>query len=157
MLTALQNAFILEYPKDWNGTQAAIRAGVAEGNAATQAYKWLINPDIVEAIEERKRDLAAAAGISVEWVLRQWKEIAEADPAELIYYEIQSCRHCHGLNHEFHWTEFEYKAAVRAAENHVCNTKCEQPCVKRIPPIPNGGFGFDPKREPAPDCPHCHG
>jgi phage terminase small subunit len=157
MLTAQQNAFVAEFPKDFNGTQAALRVGVAASNAATQAWRWLSNPDVVEAIEERQKDLAAAAGISVEWVLRQWKEIAEADPAELIYYEIQCCRHCHGLNHEFHWTEFEYKKAVELAQSHVCGSKCEQPCVKRIPPIPNGGFGFDPRREPALDCPHCHG
>lgn len=157
MLTAQQYAFICEYPKDFNGTQAALRAGVAPSNAATQAWRWLTNPDVVEAIEQRKMDLAAAAGLSVEWVLRQWKEIAEADPAELIYMEIQSCRLCHGLNHEYQWTEFEYKKAVQAAQSHVCNTKCEQPCVKRIPPIPNGGFGYDPHRAPADDCPNCHG
>lgn len=157
MLSARQNAFVLEFPKDFNGTQAAIRAGYSEKGAATQAYELLCLPHVVEAIEERKKDLAAAAGLSVEWVLRQWKEVAEADPAELIWMELQSCRYCHGLNHQFHWTEFEYKTAVRAAETHVCNAKCEQPCVKRIPPLPNGGFGFDPKREPAPDCPNCHG
>jgi phage terminase small subunit len=157
MLTALQNAFVLEYPKDWDGKHAAMRVGVSENTAAQAAYRWLTNPEVAEAIEERKKDLAAAAGLSVEWVLRQWKEIAEADPAELIYMELRSCRHCHGLNHEFQWSEFEYRKAVEAAQSHVCNSKCEQPCVKRIPPIPNGGFGFDPSRAPAPDCPQCHG
>jgi len=156
-LTAQQHAFILEFPKDWNGTQAAIRAGISESNASTQAYRWLSNAEIYQAIEDRKADLAAAAGLSVEWVLRQWREIAEADPAELIYYEVQSCRHCYGLNHEFQWSEFEYKKAVQSAQEHRCNSKCEELCSKRIPPIPLGGFGFDPKRTPAADCPYCHG
>lgn len=157
MLNARQHAFILEYPKDWNGTQAAIRAGYSENCAAQIAFDLLSNPEIAQAIEERKKDLAAAAGLSVEWVLRQWKEIAEADPAELIWMELRSCRHCHGINHQFQWTEFEYKNAVAAAAAHVCSAKCEQPCVKKIPPIPNGGFGYDPRRAPAADCPQCHG
>jgi phage terminase small subunit len=157
MLSERQNRFVLEYPVDFNGTQAAIRAGFAPSGAATEAYRLLCNPEIVAAIEERKKDLAAAVGLSCEWVLRQWREIAEADPNDLIYMELMSCRHCHGINHEFQWGEFEYKKAVQAAESHQCGPKCEQPCLKRIPPIPNGGFGFDPRREPAPDCPHCHG
>lgn len=156
-LTALQNAFVLEYPKDWNGTQAAIRAGVAEGNAGQQAFRWLTNVEVIEAIEERKKDLAAAAGLSVEWVLRQWKEIAEADPADLIWMELRCCRFCYGIGHQFQWTEFEYKNAVAAAAAHVCGAKCAEPCVKKIPPIPNGGFGYDPRRAPAEDCPQCHG
>lgn len=157
MLTAIQNAFVIEFPKDFNGTQAALRVGVAESNAATQAWRWLSNPEVYEAIEERKKDLAAAAGISQEWVLRQWKEIAEADPAELIWLELQSCRFCHGINHQFQWTEIEYKNAVEAAQSHVCNSKCGELCTKRIAPLPIGGFGFDPHREPAADCPSCHG
>lgn len=157
MLSALQNAFILEYSKDWKATQAAMRVGVAEGNASQQAYRWLSNVEVYEAIEERKKDLAAAAGLSVEWVLRQWREVAEADPNELIYMELECCRHCHGLNHQFQWTEFEYNNAVAAAAAHVCGAKCDQPCVKRIPPLPHGGFGFDPRRVPVNDCPYCHG
>jgi phage terminase small subunit len=157
MLSERQNRFVLEYPVDFNGTAAAIRAGFAPSGASTEAWRLLSNPEIVEAIEERKKDLAAAAGLSCEWVLRQWKEIAEADPNELIAMELESCRHCHGINHEFQWTEIEYKHAVEAAQNHLCGSKCEQPCVKRIPPLPNGGFGFDPRRAPAPDCPQCHG
>lgn len=153
----MQNRFVLEYSVDWNGKAAAMRVGVADGSAAQAAYRWLCNPEVAAAIEERKKDLAAAAGLSVEWVLRQWKEVAEADPSELIWMELQCCRYCHGLNHQFQWTEFEYKNAVAAAAAHVCGAKCEQPCVKRIPPLPNGGFGFDPHQAPAPDCPQCHG
>lgn len=157
MLNARQHAFVIEFPKDFNGTQAAIRAGYDPESASTQAFRLLANEEVYAAIEERKKDLAAAAGLSVEWVLRQWKEIAEADPAELIWMELRCCRHCYGINHQFQWTEFEYKNAVAAAAAHVCGAKCAEPCVKKIPPLPNGGFGYDPKRAPVADCPQCHG
>lgn len=150
-------AFVREYCIDHNGQNAAIRAGVPEPGAATTAYRLLCRAEVVAAIAEREKDLAAAAGLSVEWVLRQWKEVAEADPNDLMWNELESCRHCHGQNHEFQWTEFEYRKAVQGANEHLCGPKCEQPCSKKIPPLPTGGFGFDPHLPPALDCPVCHG
>lgn len=157
MLNARQLAFVREYLVDFNGTQAAIRAGYAPSSAHDQAYNLLSNPEVAKRIVDIQEERAAAADLSAEWVLRQWKMIAEADPNELIFLELESCRFCHGLNHQFQWNEFEYKNAVAAAAAHVCGAKCEQPCVKRIPPIPSGGFGFDPRRAPASDCPNCNG
>jgi phage terminase small subunit len=157
MLTAQQHAFVLEFPKDWNGAQAAIRVGVAPGNASTTACRWLANVNVVAAIEERKKDLAARAGLSVEWVLRGWKEIAEADPNDLVSYVITCCRHCYGKDHQFQWNQFEFNETCKKAREHLCTNKCEQPCVKRIPPLPIGGFDFDPQKPPAADCPVCKG
>lgn len=157
MITAKQFAFVREYLVDFNGTQAAIRAGYSENGASNAAFELLRNPGIAQAVADRQAEIAAAAGLSAEWVLRQWKQIAAADPNELIYTQLESCRHCHGVNHEYHWTEFEYKKAVEIAQNHLCNPKCEQPCSKRMPPLPIGGFGFNPHQAPAADCPVCHG
>lgn len=157
MLSARQISFVREYLVDFNGTRAAIRAGIPEGGASTEAYRLLSNAEVVAAINDRQTELAAAAGLSIEWVLRQWKEIAEADPAELIYLEVECCRHCHGVNHEYQWTEFEYRKAVEVVRSHACNSRCEEPCVKRVPPLPTGGMGFDPHLAPEPHCPVCHG
>lgn len=157
MLNARQIRFRDEYLVDFNGTQAAIRAGYSPVSAAEQAFELLRNPAIFEAIEERKEELAIRAGLTVEWVLRQWKMIAYADPNELIYTQLDSCRHCHSKNHEYHWSEFEYRKAVEVAATHLCGPKCEEPCLKRVPPIPIGGFGYDPHQAPAAACPVCHG
>lgn len=157
MLNARQLAFVREYLVDFNGSKAAIRAGYDADSAGTQAFRLLTNEEITKRIREVQEERAAAADLSAEWVLRQWKEIAEADPAELIWMELRCCRHCYGIDHQFQWTEFEYNNAVAAAAAHLCGAKCEQPCVKKIPPLPRGGFGFDPKRAPAADCPQCHG
>lgn len=50
--TAKQRAFVLEYPKDFNGTKAAIRAGYSEKGANVAAIRALSNATILEAIEK---------------------------------------------------------------------------------------------------------
>jgi phage terminase small subunit len=156
-LNARQIRFCNEYVIDFNGTQAAIRAGYSEDTAGQIAFELLKKVEISERIEERKEELAAAAGLSAEWVLRQWRMIAEADPNELISTRIECCRHCHGIGNKFQWTEFEYFNAVEQAQAHRCSPKCSQPCELLNPPDCLGGFGFSPHIPPAPGCPVCYG
>lgn len=156
-LTAKQRRFVIEYPIDSNGTQAAIRAGYSENGARVQASELLANPNIQKAIEEREEDLARAAGITVEKILRYWDQIAEADPSELIKIEIRCCRHCYGAGHEYEWNEWEFKQACDKARAHRCGKNCEDPCSRSIPPFPAGGLGFNPRRPPVEDCPNCNG
>lgn len=154
MLTAMQQKFVLEWCKDLreegvkpNATKAAIRAGCENENSArVAASKWLSNNNVLAAIEERKAELAAAAGLTPEKVLKLWLNIAEADPSELMQIRRVCCRHCHGFGHHYQWTENEYLSAVsKAAEDNK--------------PAPDGmgGFGYNMNAEPHSDCPHCGG
>lgn len=152
-MTPLQTKFVLEYCKDLseegekpNATKAAIRAGVAEGNASVTAARWLANVKIQEAIEERKAELAAAAGLTVEKVLKLWLEIANADANDITQLRRVCCRHCHGFGHQYQWTEAEYTKAVNFAIDN--GKEC---------PDGMGGFGFNMNAEPHPDCPECGG
>lgn len=156
-MTEQQKRFVIEYPIDSNGTQAAIRAGYSPNSAGQTACELLSLPKIWEAIVERQMEIARARSLTVEWVLNQWREIASADPNDLIYVEMEACRHCWGVNHQYHWTEFEYQHAVQKCIEHLCGNKCEQPCSRKIPPLALGGFGFDPHEAPHPQCPACHG
>jgi len=141
-----QRRFAQEYCKDFNATQAGIRAGYSEKTSYSQAHELLKNPEIQEAIEERKEQLAAAAELDTVWVLRQWKRIADADPNELMQLRRECCRYCYGFGHQYQWTEAEYANAVSAA-------------VDAGKPAPDGmgGFGFDRNAEPNPECPECGG
>ena len=65
-----QARFVQEYCKDFNATQAAIRAGYAKNSAGQQAHDLLKNTEIAEAIEDRKEQLAALAEIDAAWVLK---------------------------------------------------------------------------------------
>jgi phage terminase small subunit len=159
-LSTRQRRFAIEYCADsteFSATQAAIRAGYSPKNANSTAFELMANPAVVAAIEERQREIACAAALNAEWVLGQWRDIASADPNDLIYTRLECCRHCYGLNHEYQWTEFEYRKTVEAAAAHQCNSKCEPGCGKRFPPLALGGFGFTSHRQPNPDCPLCHG
>ena len=155
--TDLQRRFVVEYPIDFNGTQAAIRAGYSPKTAAEISSRLLTLPQIVAAIEKRQQELAAAAALTVDWVLNEWREIASADPSEIIYARLECCRHCHGVEHRYQWTEFEYAQAVDLALAHRCGPKCAQPCPLAQVPDGLGGFGYSPHNPPAADCPVCHG
>lgn len=81
-LTPMQTAFVREYHKDNNGTQAAIRAGAAPNSAAVTASKWLTNPKIREAIDaktqriEQRAEIDAAAATRRLWDLSEKAEDA---------------------------------------------------------------------------------
>lgn len=145
-LTPKQRRFVNEYCVDENATQAALRAGYSENGAGQQAHLLLKNIEIAEAIAERMAEVAVAASITPEMVLREWAKIAFADPNELVNVRRTCCRHCYGYGHQYQWTEAEYAAAVDKA-------------VDSGKPAPDGmgGFGFDPQAEPAPGCPECGG
>jgi phage terminase small subunit len=140
--------FVTEYCVDFNATKAYIRAGYSENGAGEAAHKLLKNNQIIDAIEEQKEANARVAGLSRDWIINQWLQIAQADPNELVNVRRCCCRHCWGFDHAYQWTEREYLDAVEAA------VSAKKP---KAPPECVGGMGFDAYREPASDCPECHG
>jgi phage terminase small subunit len=54
--TEKQLRFIEEYVKDWNGAQAAIRAGYSERTARAIASELLTKPDVQSAIKKSLPD-----------------------------------------------------------------------------------------------------
>lgn len=77
-----QRAFVREYPKDNNGTQAAIRAGYAEKGAAVTASKLLKNPKVRDAIAAAQEKAAKRADITVDEVLKRYWWLATADTSQ---------------------------------------------------------------------------
>ena len=76
-----QRAFTVEYVKDRNATQAAIRAGYSAKSAYSQAHDLLRKPEIMEAIEELENAAAARAGITVDAIVERLNKIA-SNPGE---------------------------------------------------------------------------
>lgn len=56
-LTEKQRKFVEEYIKDYNATQAALRAGYSERTASTSGYRNTKNDEIQEAIKERQEEV----------------------------------------------------------------------------------------------------
>lgn len=50
-LSAKQQAFILEYPKDWNATRAAERAGYASSSAPQRGWELVRNRKVMDAVK----------------------------------------------------------------------------------------------------------
>ena len=69
--------FVLEMLKDFNGTQAAIRAGYAEKGARVTACRLLTNPNIKAQVEQAKLARQEVVKIDAEYVLRQSVKLHE--------------------------------------------------------------------------------
>jgi phage terminase small subunit len=145
-LTPKRRRFVNEYCVDENATQAYIRAGFAPEGAGQSAHALLKNPEIQRAVKERMEEVAVAASITPEWVVKQWARIAGADPNDLVRIRRGCCRHCHGHGHGYQWTESEYMTKLDAALT-----------AGQEAPDGMGGFGFDPNLAPDAGCPECGG
>lgn len=145
-LSDKQIYFCQQYVVDFNGTQAAIRAGYSENGADVQAVRLLANASVKAYVEELKSQLATKAQLTPLWVLEQWKKTALADPNELTQLRRTACRHCHGYGHAYQWTEAEYVKAVNDAIDKGKDA-----------PSADGGIDYDMNAEPHKDCPECGG
>jgi phage terminase small subunit len=76
-MTAKQEAFAIEYLKDKNATQAAIRAGYSAKTARSIACEMLARPDVQEFVRAKQEEAVKNAEITVDWIVEQYKEIAQ--------------------------------------------------------------------------------
>lgn len=89
-----QQRFVDEYLIDLNATQAAIRAGYSAKTAQEQGSRLLSNVIVAEFIQVAQQERSERVQIDADWVLRQWAEIAQGDPNELIQYRRGCCEEC---------------------------------------------------------------
>lgn len=76
-LNERQRKFVLEYLKSGIATDAAIKAGYSEKNAAPQASKLLANPEVQAYRREMEQKLFDEMGISQAWIGRRLVEVVE--------------------------------------------------------------------------------
>jgi hypothetical protein len=74
-LSPKRQRFVDEYCADFNGTQAAIRAGYSARTANEQAAALLAIPSVKEAVEERKKSLRKKSLNYRGWLLRKTRLI----------------------------------------------------------------------------------
>lgn len=72
-----QQLFVLEYMKDLNGTNAAIRANYSEKTARQQASRLLSNVNIQNAIAELKAERNERLNIDADYVIKTIVETIE--------------------------------------------------------------------------------
>ncbi|HXV97751.1 MAG TPA: terminase small subunit [Anaerolineae bacterium] len=83
-LTPKQKSFALEYLKDKNGTQAAIRAGYSPKTACEQASRLLANVNVNSFIDSMLQKVNDKAEIDAVWLRKHLAEILEADIADIM-------------------------------------------------------------------------
>lgn len=81
-LTPRQERFVLEYAKDCNATQAAIRAGYAPNVARQVGSRLLTNVDIAGRVNGLAARIAERAEVTAEQVVRRLANIAFSDPRD---------------------------------------------------------------------------
>lgn len=76
--------FVLEYLKDLNATQAAIRAGYSRKTAGVQGHDLLKNPKIAAAIAEKNAEKCEKAGLTAELVRETLARALRFDPSDTV-------------------------------------------------------------------------
>jgi phage terminase small subunit len=145
--------FVDEYLVDFNATQAYLRVfpHVKPTTASTEGCRLLGIPKVSELVAQKRAQLSARTGITAERALAHAWAIATADARELVEYLVGCCRHCHGEGFKWQRTVAEYNAEREKWQLGADTGKTDEPFDEK------GGVGFDPRREPNPDCPECFG
>lgn len=76
-LTAKQEAFCLEYLKDLNATQAAIRAGYSQDTAYSIGSENLSKPEVAARLQALMDERASRTRIDADYVLQTVRETIE--------------------------------------------------------------------------------
>ena len=75
-LNEKQKAFCQEYVKDFNATQAGIRAGYSKKTADRIASRLLGKVEVKTYIDQLKQNLTKDTKVTVEWIAEQLTDIA---------------------------------------------------------------------------------
>lgn len=162
-LTPKQQRFVGEYLVDLNATQAAIRAGYSARTAGKIGSENLSKPEIAAAVSAAQDERAKRTGITADRVLQELALIAFGDARRLVEHRRTACRHCYGKGFLRQRTKAELDRDRQAHERMVRRHKARVAAdddYEGDPPGPfdeEGGVGWDPRKDPHPDCPECLG
>lgn len=146
--------FIRQFLVHQNAARAYREAGYKDGPGTRQsAHRLLTSADIQARIGEAREGLLATLDVTVENVVRRFRDIAFADIASIVGLHIEACRFCYGIGHAYQWrTPQEYhvsRTKTRAGFGSGNSKEAEVP--------PEGGYGYDASLPPNQDCPECGG
>jgi phage terminase small subunit len=88
-LTPKQKRFCQEYIIDFNGTQAAIRAGYSKKTAKELASQLLTKLNIQTEIQGLANIITDKALVTTEEIVREYKKLAFTDSADLFDFKVE--------------------------------------------------------------------
>lgn len=109
-------------------------------------------PAIRRRIAELRDNAAAQATVSKQRLIQFLWDRIMADRRTVVNHVRRCCRHCHGTNHQYQWKdELEFAMELAKTMDHNSGLDESDPRRKELP-TDEGGYGFDPHREPDPTC-----
>jgi phage terminase small subunit len=91
-LSAKRQRFVDEYCVDFNGTQAAIRAGYSANSANMQAARLLTNDSVRKALDEKRLEIAESSKLKVSDVIDELRNIAFSDITQVISFSASKAK-----------------------------------------------------------------
>jgi phage terminase small subunit len=91
-LSAKRKRFVDEYCIDFNGTQAAIRAGYSSKTANEQAARLLAIVSVKKAVEERKSKIAESSKLKASDVIDELRKIAFSDITQVMSFSASKAK-----------------------------------------------------------------
>lgn len=83
-LTAMQDLFVLEFLKDFNATQAAIRAGYSAKTARFQGARLLTNVNVAQAVAAAREERQERVKVDTDRLEQETERIALSDIRRLV-------------------------------------------------------------------------
>lgn len=112
-LTKKKLLFCEEYVKDYNGTQAAIRAGYKESNAASQASRMLKDSEILEQIRKSQKKLIKESCLTEEKIINKLEIVLDRCMSAVPVMEWDYEEHAYVPTGEY---QFDSKGTLKAIE-----------------------------------------
>ena len=91
-LSAKRQRFIDEYCIDFNGTQAAIRAGYSIRTANEQAARLLATVSVKRALEEKRAEMAESSKLKTSDVIDELRRIAFSDITQVVSFNAAKAK-----------------------------------------------------------------
>lgn len=132
-------------------------AGMKQRTLLNRAYEFAQRHDVRQVISTLLEDARRASIINVTELLNHLANIARANPAQLTWVTVHSCRHCHGAGGAYQWRDYdEWAIAAAVAFDGAVKHDASTAPGTRLP-TDEGGYGYTMHRSPNPDCETCAG
>ena len=122
ILSREERRFVEEFPADCDPIAAARRADLDPQSGPRLLQRTTVRAALEVALSTRARRLQ----IEHDFILRRWTEMLSVDAREFVEHWRVACRHCHGVNHRFQFTdgelielEIDYDAAYAAGQDEA--------------------------------------
>ena len=152
--TSYRVLFANEFTKDFNGTQAILRAGYKGTNPTAAASELLTYSDVRALISKVVAERTERLQIAADDIARYWFKLATADARDLCPVIVSCCRYCYGMDHQYQFSLNEMRTKRQA---HITMQLKKKNPKDRVEFDELGGDGYDFTRKPFAECPECHG